>query len=376
MEMVAVPDEPVFNKMVSNYNAKYQGLPTTPESQAELDKIQNYGWSQLPGKKYNQWAKEMSFDPDKPPALSAQIPTEPPVKAKLAEPEPKELPKPPEHAALPQPKELTPEQKKAAKPTPLSASMFGATYMSIPQAAALDQAVKEFNAKWQGKTLTDPTEINQKIADYQALKAKADAITAEAKAAVLKKQQEELQGLIGTTEEDQQNYKILTNVVSPDYAKIFIQSARSAIKNKGLKISPVEGAIIRAYTASYYKGINAELRDGKMNENNYHFAKALDHALAKLPVHVGTTYRKSDLPANVAKKYVKGDLVFERAFTSSSTSQGTWSGDYRYIIHGTNGRDVKPISEHPSEQEVLYKSNSVFRVLNVDGHTIHLEQVD
>lgn len=135
-------------------------------------------------------------------------------------------------------------------------------------------------------------------------------------------------------------------------------------------------ATVAAYTSSYYKPINYQLRQGQMDEHIWENTKALNTALDKMPIAKGTFYRKANLPPDIAALYKPGKIVEERGFTSTSMNSGTWSGDYRYTIHGKTGRRISGISMHPSEAEVLFKSGTRFKVLKVSGKMIEMEEVE
>lgn len=281
---------------------------------------------------------------------------------------------------------LTPEQiKKASKPTAIPLTTF-----SSSQAKAL---VVEFNKKYEGKTLTDPVEIQQKIAAYSTTMTAAKALEqvhakqAEAEAvakyeqtmALAKAKEAEKIKALAPTPEDQAHYDVLTSILGGTSGGTdYLHSAAAKVKSAGLegKISPAEAALILAYGGSHYGPVNKQLRIGAMTDDQYKFARGLNKALDKLPPYEGVTYRKASLPKEVAEKYKPGYIVMERGFSSSSMSKGVWSGDYRYIIHGKSGRDVSELTGHPSEKEVLFKSNTAFRVVTRDGNNIHLEEVD
>lgn len=140
-------------------------------------------------------------------------------------------------------------------------------------------------------------------------------------------------------------------------------------------LTPDDKQAISGYTGnSYY----AQLNKAIYNESQHGIApdakfqdiiQKTDAALAKFPKYSGEVYRKvtiSNLDAFM-KGYAEGDTVTFPAYSSSSTTKGTWSGNVQYTIK-TNGKKASPIFKHsqfPNEHEVLFGRNSQFRVKKV-----------
>lgn len=96
-------------------------------------------------------------------------------------------------------------------------------------------------------------------------------------------------------------------------------------------------------------------------------ADQVSDGLAKLPREPGTTYRGVDFPGGVLDNYEPGQVVTERAFTSTSrdpgVAQGAFDGNTLMVVTGQNGRDVAPFSAHSYEAEILYDKGTRFKVM-------------
>lgn len=330
--------------------------------------------------KAKKQAKKYGFEtapmPAIAPAPKAAAPAPAPPK-----PEPAPAPKP---AAAKAPQASPADLEKAKKPT------------SFPTGSATSlegkKIIEAFNAKYGGKTITDPEALNQKVADFKGMqafvaqenvKAKEAAVQAQAqkekKAKELAAKQAEEYAKQFSTPEAKAHYEVLAAIAGGGKsAKAYFEHAQTKIKNAGLegKIDAPSAAMIIAYTGSSFREVNSQLRQGIMTPEQYKYTKALNGALDKLPPYVGTCYRKADVPKATAANFKPGFIVPERAFTSSSKNEDIWSGDYHYVIESKGGRDVQKLSSHGGEAEVLFKANTHFMVTKVDGNKIHMTEVD
>ncbi len=167
----------------------------------------------------------------------------------------------------------------------------------------------------------------------------------------------------------------LEGIVGSEKHSSYIKYAENAVKAAKLNMPPVLAAHISLYSNGKYRELNEQLRTGVMDSNLWEQAKSLNTALDYLPPHVGTTYRKAGLDDKAAGLYKVGQVVEERAFTSTSTKDHIWSGDYRFEIHGKTGRSIEKLSSHPGEAEVLFKMGTRFRVLEIKGKSIKMEEI-
>lgn len=129
-------------------------------------------------------------------------------------------------------------------------------------------------------------------------------------------------------------------------------------------ISSNEAVSIRTYTTPFFATINTALRTGKINARNAAFAAVLNRALSKLPKHKGMVFRElDDFPEDVLAGYIKGAIITEKAFTSSSLLN-SMSKSYRFVIHSKAGRRIEEFSALKNEREVLFKSGTKFKILS------------
>ena len=179
------------------------------------------------------------------------------------------------------------------------------------------------------------------------------------------------------------------------------------------KVPEAMAASITLYTdgqIKYYLAINAEMtrdkpdvrtdmtaeeRDAAVEtrDNTLLIAGVLDHALEKLdpakPVadehgHVPeylTVHRGANLTAEDLAKYVPGNEVTEPRYTSTSASSDkAFKGNTQFAIMGKSGRDISFCSKYPDEREILFPSNTPFKVLHrekVENTTlIVLKEID
>lgn len=142
------------------------------------------------------------------------------------------------------------------------------------------------------------------------------------------------------------------------------------------ELTNVEKAVVRAYTGSAYKELNRGLRDGVLTEKQWGEVKHLNNALDKLPPHLGEVTRQASLNKDVYERYKPGMIVEERGFTSTSSKKNwSWaSGSTQYHIQSKTGRSISHLSSHSSEQEVLFKSGTRFRVTKTEGKNVYMEE--
>jgi hypothetical protein len=95
------------------------------------------------------------------------------------------------------------------------------------------------------------------------------------------------------------------------------------------------------------------------------------HGLHKLPAWTGTVKRGVTLNTSEVSQlkmfYRPGAVVEEKQFTSTANAEtgGNFSGNVMYTIRSKTGRDVKSISSHKGENEILFMPGTKFRVVSV-----------
>jgi hypothetical protein len=99
--------------------------------------------------------------------------------------------------------------------------------------------------------------------------------------------------------------------------------------------------------------------------------------LNKLADVAGVFNRGTTLPPDVLAKHQPGTIVTYAEFTSASTGPG-FGGPHRFKIEGKHGKDVRFLSAHPGEEEILFKPGTRFKVMKRTkrGGRIHFEMVE
>lgn len=141
---------------------------------------------------------------------------------------------------------------------------------------------------------------------------------------------------------------------------------RGAIPANYAKLRIEEQIAINVYTGEMYQSINKQLWEEALEDVNYF--KSLCSALNQLPVFVGTTYRKTNIPDAEIALYKAGKMITFKGFTSSSTDLAQtmpFRGNVTFIIHSTSGLEIQPLARSSSEREVLFRAGSVFRIKQI-----------
>lgn len=131
------------------------------------------------------------------------------------------------------------------------------------------------------------------------------------------------------------------------------------------QLTTEERLVIQDYSDDYFSCMNTYLRQDKIKSPEIdYYIQTLNKALDKLPSYQGVVIRGADLPPEIAKLHTKGQVVNYAAFTSTSTSQVPWGKD-RFIIISKTGKPIMNLSGIKEEYEVLFKSHTRFKVLDV-----------
>lgn len=149
-------------------------------------------------------------------------------------------------------------------------------------------------------------------------------------------------------------------------------SVNQALKAQGKEmLTGVEYSILRAYTGSAYRTLNNKLRAGAFGDDIYLQAvvDAGQSGLRKMFGSnfrfTGTVNRGTTLSAEhfetFKKMYVKGAIIEEHGFLSTSTSSG-FGGRIRFKIKSETGISVRTLSNFPGENEVLFMPGVKFRI--------------
>lgn len=239
---------------------------------------------------------------------------------------------------------------------------------NLLKAAKLDGKMAKYAGMYGVPKPVIITTTTQANAGYTASEIHSGGVVAQATA--------QATGKAGSyTPAEMKAFNDLAKVTGEKSAKTYsIIAAKSHYVKNGV-MTPAEGAHITAYTGSHYASTNNALRTGKITVAQQEHVNQLNAALSRLPDYKGTVYRKTGFKANEQHFYKPGTVVEERAFTSTSSSKGVWSGELHFEITSATGKLVRSLSLHPHEDEVLFRSGTKFRVISNNSSKIHMEEI-
>lgn len=148
---------------------------------------------------------------------------------------------------------------------------------------------------------------------------------------------------------------------------------------------------IRAYTGSHYGEVNRALRSpGATPRSTREYERLLNQSLAYSKKYAGESTRGITLHGDdyktfmdtIEAAYSQGKTWSDKGFMSTSKgARAAFSGNIRLHFEGKTGVWVKPISLHPSENEVLFGTDAKFLVTQIskkgggEGADIYLTEV-
>ena len=128
---------------------------------------------------------------------------------------------------------------------------------------------------------------------------------------------------------------------------------------------------VNSFNDGWYRKINQQLRDGvPLSKEDEETCKYLDSALDKMPKFEGALLRVIDLKGEALEKFLgdhkKGNIVKYKGYTSTSSSKVAQAQGNIYIsiANAKNGVDLRKFNA--SQEEILYKRNSLFYVKNIE----------
>ena len=160
-----------------------------------------------------------------------------------------------------------------------------------------------------------------------------------------------------------------------------LSTARNALE-RGVNLHGMSDAeLVRLHLYTLRKGVPDQWTYEKLNEKLRSSDPAtrarvnvsrvvLNNALAKLPDHQGTVYRGLSFPHEQARedflaRHKVGDVVQYFAFTSADVTK-PYPGQAKLIIRSRRGKRIADYSGTPGDDEVLFRTDSRFRVLKVE----------
>lgn len=139
---------------------------------------------------------------------------------------------------------------------------------------------------------------------------------------------------------------------------------KKRVKEYGL--TQAEAVVLRHYTGSGYRDLNAQLRGQMQNEKVQQAAEIMKSALNKLPDYQGVVIRRDNLPAHVLKQHTLGNVVEYPSFTSAtfgSKDVVISESKHRLKIRAKHAKQINWISVfNEEEQEVLFTAPTRFKV--------------
>ena len=158
------------------------------------------------------------------------------------------------------------------------------------------------------------------------------------------------------------------------------------------QIGKKEASSVYRYTQHFtcgtinFRDLNAYLRDlqegtATRNETFDNFTKHLNYALGKCDNYRGVLYRVQSKWEGLGELKVNEEFPVPQ-FWSASKKQNEakkFGGNYEMRIESKKGKDIKNCSMFPNEEEVLFKTNSKFKIIDIDfdgrKYRIDIEEV-
>lgn len=323
-----------------------------------------------------------------------------PAKAAPAKKEAKAEPEKPAAPKMTFPPATAQELEKAKKSVKLQLQYVpGAP--DVPEAHAL---VKEFNEKYEGKDLKTPGQLEAKVNDFKAMQAQMTQIAAASEAKIKAEAAEKAKKLkeqqaaeakanaeknaavmkdLGITEQEAEGFNALVSMLGKSQADVVkaFKGYEAEAKQYGYPISGFECALVKNYTDGGYSAVNKALRSGSWTVAQHVYVKMVNKALQAMPRYEGTLHRGAQLGAEALALYKPGNVVEERAFTSTSITN-PFGGNTKFTVKaiGKRAAHVKKLSHYGSEDEVLFSARTFFKVTKVEtkgGTThVHMEEMD
>ena len=158
-----------------------------------------------------------------------------------------------------------------------------------------------------------------------------------------------------------------------DYAKALNENAPPPTEDQAIAI--------RAYTGSSFKNMNSYLRDGGKRLDEYSKEDARDKSmkategLRGTPSYEGDVYRGTALRNEIVEKMEVGGTYSDKGFLSTSTDRDT-AENFKDVnqkpaethtptilyIDSNRGKNVKPVSLHKREDEILFEPSTKFKI--------------
>ncbi|MBF0426148.1 MAG: hypothetical protein HQL66_10070 [Magnetococcales bacterium] len=184
-------------------------------------------------------------------------------------------------------------------------------------------------------------------------------------------------------------------LLGPEQVQAFAVEGRAAAQAAGVAaetlaaLSDCEVAALHGYTIhtrpageNDYEILNHALRTGSDAERERlaSYIETIKAGLAKLPDHAGPVSRVTNLPPEVVRRLIPGEIYSDPAFMSTAIGMSNFEGKYMFFIESKTGKHIEFFSRYPKQREVLYTPGKEFKIISVtprsDGRVeILLEEV-
>lgn len=158
---------------------------------------------------------------------------------------------------------------------------------------------------------------------------------------------------------------------------------KSLYKINGSKLmSRSEFAALNMYKSSKYRNINSALtymdfKDAEDEKSFIKIIKYINSALERIPPYRGYVKRLASFAPEVLENFKPGTYFSNKSYFSSTlNNKGTYSASLKenvawFIIKSLKGRPIEDklidgVSQFEEEAEVLFKPQSIFKVLKVE----------
>jgi hypothetical protein len=124
--------------------------------------------------------------------------------------------------------------------------------------------------------------------------------------------------------------------------------------------------------------INYSLREGSLKETDKAYIRNLDKSLDKEKSYRGVVYRgiNSSKDLESIRKNVGGTIQYKEYLSTSKSKNRTevFGKAIVFVIKSKRGKDISDKSSIRTEQEVLFKRGSKFKIEKVVDNTVYLKE--
>jgi len=166
-------------------------------------------------------------------------------------------------------------------------------------------------------------------------------------------------------------YSAVVRIVGDYSAALFARKFQPLDQEFTSGVFGYEALAMFVYTTpmNWHEEINTQLWSGFPEDHFVIYARTLNSALTKLPVHSGTAYKgytPKDFEGFV-RRYQAGRRIEMLAFTSATRKpESAFSGDVLFTIRSRTGAIIWMWSADYREDEVVFRTNTTFGVLSLE----------